>query len=149
MAYRVFLDADVLIAAFQGEQPLRDCALAILSEPLFEFIYNPLLKMEVMIQPTYHRHNLELAFYNEYFKNATIFGDLDRMFEIGSREAMKHGIAVVDALHIATAHLAKCSALVTAEKDTKPMFRTKLVKVVTILGMSRPVHAVQKLLEAK
>src|SRR5439155_966963 len=116
MAYRVFLDAAVLIAAFQGERRLRECALAILSEPLFDFWYNPLLHMEVMIQPTYQRHTLELAFYNEYFANASCYGDLNRMFDIGSREAMKHGISVVDALHVATAHLARCEILVTAEK---------------------------------
>ena len=145
MAYRVFLDADVLIAAFQGESQLRECALAILSEPL-DFWYSPLLCMEVMIQPTYHRHTLELAFYNEYFTNATCFGNLDGMFEIGSREALKHGIAVVDALHIATAHLAKCAVLITAEKQTKPMFRTKLVKVVTIIGRTKHASSLGKLL---
>ena len=145
MAYRVFLDADVLIAAFQGERQLRECALAILSEPLFEFVYDPLLKMEVMIQPTYQRHTLELAFYNEYFNHAKCFGNLNQMFEIGGREAMKHGIAVVDALHVAAAHLARCAVLVTAEKPTKPMFRTKLIRVVSILGMTRPTQAVQLL----
>src|SRR5690242_394635 len=108
MAYRIFLDAGVLITGFRGERQLRECALAILGQTLCEFWYNPLLHMEVMIQPTYHKKKLELEFYNEYFNNANCFGDLDRMFQIGSREAMKHGISVVDALHIATAHLAKC-----------------------------------------
>jgi len=146
MGYRVFLDADVLIAAFQGERQLRECALAILSEPLFDFWYNPLLHMEVMIQPTYQRHSLELAFYKTYFSGASCHGNLNQIFEIGKQEAMKHGIAAVDALHVATAHLARCAVLVTAEKPTKPMFRTKLVKVVSILGMAKPSHAVQKLL---
>lgn len=145
MAHRVFLDADVLIAAFQGERQLRECALAILSEQLLDFVYSPLLRMEVMIQPTFHRHTHEVSFYNEYFKNATCFGDLDRMFEIGSLEAMKHGIAVIDALHIATANLAKCAVLVTAERPTKPMFRTNLVRVVSILGVSKPTQALKLL----
>lgn len=146
MAYRVFLDASVLINAFQGQQQLRECALAILSEPLFEFWYSPLLKMEVTLQPTYQRHNLALAFYNTYFSRSQCYGDLNRMFEVGSQQATKHGIAVVDALHIAAAHLAKCPYLVTAEKSTKPMFRTKLLKVVSILDMSKPAQAVQNLL---
>jgi len=99
-----------------------------------------------MIQPTYHRHNLEVSFYNTYFRAATCFGDLDRMFEIGSKEAMKRGIAVADALHIASAHLSKCVALVTAEKDTKPMFRTQLVRVISIRNMTKPASDVQRLL---
>ena len=146
MACRIFLDAGVLIAAFQGERQLRECALAILSQPLFEFWYNPLLRMEVTLQPAYHRHRLELAFYDAYFGNASCYGDLDRMFEIGAKESVKHGIAVVDALHVATAHLAKCAALVTTEKPTKPMCRTTLVKVVSIVGMSKPTQAVERLL---
>jgi predicted nucleic acid-binding protein len=145
MGLRIFLDADVLIAAFQGESLLRECAQAILSEPLFDFVYDPLLRMEVMIQPTYHRHTIEVAFYNTYFKNAMCFGQLNQMFEIGSKDAMDNGIAVVDALHIASAHLSKCAALVTAEKPTKPMFRTSLVKVVSILGVARPTSALQLL----
>jgi predicted nucleic acid-binding protein len=146
MGCRIFLDADVLIAAFQGEAQLRSCAQAFLNEPLFDFIYDPLLHMEVMIQPTYHGHNLEVSFYNTYFRGATCFGQLDRMFEIGSKEAMRHGIAVADALHIATAHISKCAALVTAEKDTKPMFRTKLVRVISIRNMTKPAADVRGLL---
>jgi predicted nucleic acid-binding protein len=45
---------------------------------------------------------------------------------------MKHGIPVMDALHIAAASLAKCEALVTAEKASKPIFRTRLVPVFSI-----------------
>jgi predicted nucleic acid-binding protein len=145
---RVFLDSGVLIAAFQGEPALRECALAILDEPLIDFWYSPLLKLEVTIQPAYQKHTLELQFYNEYFKNATCWGNLDRMFEIGGREAIRHGIALVDALHVATAHLARCAVLVTTEKPTKPMFRTELVKVVSIFGVAKPPSIVRKLLEA-
>jgi len=146
MGCRIFLDADVLIAAFQGEPKLRACAQAFLDETRFEFIYNPLLRMEVLIQPTHQGHALEVSFYNTYFRNATCWGHLDRMFEIGGEEAMKHGIAVTDALHIATAHISKCVALVTAEKPTKPMFRTSLVKVFSIRNMNKPATDVQKLL---
>jgi hypothetical protein len=103
--------------------------------------------MEVLIQPTYHRRTLEVSFYNTYFRAATCFGQLDRMFEIGSKEAMKHGITVADALHIATAHLSNCVALVTAEQPTKPMFRTTLVDVISIRTMTgRANHEVLKLL---
>src|SRR5579862_4614433 len=111
MACRIFLDADVLIAAFQGEPGIRDCAQAFLSESRFNFVYSPLLRMEVMIQPVYHRRTDEISFYNTYFQSASCWGQLDRMFEIGSQDAMKHGISVFDALHVATAHLSGCAAL--------------------------------------
>jgi hypothetical protein len=55
------------------------------------------------------------------------------MFEIGEKDAMRHGIPVMDALHVSAANLSKCKVLVTSERPTKPLFRTKLVRVVSIL----------------
>jgi len=111
---------------------IRERALRVLSEPSFEFWYSPLLKLEVILHPTHQRRKLELAFYEEYFTHASCYGDLNRTYEIGGREAMKHGIPVVDALHVAAANLAKCKVLPTAEGITKPIFRTRIVEVVSI-----------------
>jgi hypothetical protein len=128
----------VLIAAIKGEQQIRECSLAVLSEPNVEFWYSPILRLEVTLQPAHNRRRLELAFLQEYFSSSSsnCFGDLDRMFAIAEPEAIKHGIPVIDALHIAAANLSKCSVLVTTEKPSKPLFRTKLVKVVSIDGVS-------------
>jgi hypothetical protein len=138
----------VLINAFKGEPALRECALAVLSEPNHEFWYSPLVKIEVILQPTYHKETLEIKFYEEYFKYAECWGSLDRMFEIGSREAMRHGIPIIDALHVAAASLAGCKLLITSEKPTKPIFRTRLVKVVSIVGLKKSAYTAQKLIEA-
>jgi hypothetical protein len=54
------------------------------------------------------------------------------MLEVGGPDAMKHGIPVVDALHVAGANLARCEVLLTTEAVTKPMFKTRLVEVVSI-----------------
>lgn len=115
---------------------------------IWNFGIAPLIKLEVILQPTHRKQTVELQFYEEYFKHANCWGTLDRMFEIASPEAMKHGISVMDALHIAAANLARCKLLITTEKPTKPMFRTKLVRVVSILGITKSTHAVQKLIEA-
>lgn len=86
-----------------------------------------------MLQAVHHKQKLETAFYDEYFRNAQCFGDLNRIFEIGCPNALKHGIPVMDALHIATANLARCEMFFTTEGPTKPLFRTRLVKVASIL----------------
>lgn len=96
----------------------------ILSEPNIEFWYSPLLKLETILLPSHYRNKSELAFYDEYFKHAQCYGDLDRIFEIGQPEAIKHGIPVIDALHVAAANLARCRILITTEKTTRPIFRT-------------------------
>jgi predicted nucleic acid-binding protein len=129
---RVFLDAGVLIAAFKGEPKIREEAFSILFCPLLDFWYSPLLKLEVTLQAIHHKQVDELRFYDEYFGLANCFGDLNRIFEVGEPDAKRHGIPVMDAMHVAAANLAKCVALVTTEKPTKPLFRTKLVRVVSI-----------------
>jgi len=145
---RVFLDSGVLIGAFKGEPEIREGAFAILSNPNLEFWYSPLLKLEVTLQPTHHKQTVELAFYEEYFRNANCYGDLNRVFEIGNKESLRHGISVVDALHVAAANLSRCVALFTTEKPTKPIFRTKLVTVVGVSGAKATHQRVYKLLEA-
>jgi len=135
----------VLIAAFKGEPTIRGCALAVLSEPCLDFYYSPLLKLEVTLQPTHHGFTKELAFYDLYFRNSNIFGNLNHIFEVGYPEALKHGITVMDALHLAAAKLSRCQLFITTEKPTKsrtqeltPMFRSTLVKVVSIATITQP-----------
>ena len=118
---------------------MRNAAQAILLNPTFEFWYSPLLKMEMLLQPTLEGRKQELAFYGEYFSRANCYGDLDRTFEIGWKDALKHGIPVIDALHVAAASLSRCSFLFTSEGPTKPMFRTKLTRVISILSPVRKV----------
>jgi hypothetical protein len=125
----------LLIAAFRGDAIMRERALCVLSCPTFEFWYSPLLRLELILQPTHQRRKIELAFYEEYFEHANCYGDLNRMFEIGSPDAMKHGISVVDALHVACANLSRCEVLLTTETVNKPMFKTKLVEVVSITDL--------------
>jgi hypothetical protein len=112
---------------------MHEYALRVLSEPDFEFWYSPLLHLEVTLQAAHLKRKLELVFYSEYFRSAGCWGDLNRIFEIGKTEAMKHGIPVIDALHVAAANLARCKLLFTTESPTKPIFRTNLVRVVSIL----------------
>ncbi|MEX2263090.1 MAG: hypothetical protein WD696_14135 [Bryobacteraceae bacterium] len=89
-----------------------------------------------MLQASHEKSQLEIEFYNTYFASATCFGNLDRIFEIGEREARKHGIPVMDAMHIAAANLSRCEVLVTGEKPTKPMYRTRLVTVVRFYDLN-------------
>lgn len=131
-----------------GNSPLRQRALAVLSDGNLDFWYSPLLRLEVLLLPSYHKRKIELEFHNTYFSQGNCFGSLDRMFEIGEPEALRRGIAVMDALHLAAAHLAKCDWFVTTEKRSKPMFQNKLIKVASIsdVDATESSFIVQKLL---
>jgi hypothetical protein len=120
-----------LINAFRGEPTLREKCLQIIGNPARVFHYSPFLELEVTIQATHHHQTLEMEFYREYFANATCYGDLNRLFEIAREEVSRHGIPILDAMHIACANLTRCEVLVTTEKRTKPIFRTQLTRVVT------------------
>jgi predicted nucleic acid-binding protein len=133
IAIRLFLDADVLIAAFRGVPELRNRALALLAQPDADFVFSPFLRLEVILKPTFHGNTIELDFYRAYLKAATCYGDLNRIFEIAEREALKHGIQVLDSLHLAAANLARCDAFITLEKPEKPLYRTSLVPVVRLI----------------
>ena len=106
--------------------------MGLLADPAHSFVYDPFLELEVLLLPKFHRRELEAEFHETYFKLATCFDDLNRLFKVGRDEAYRHGIAVLDAMHIAAAHLTGCDALVTLEKPTKPMFRTTLVQVTSL-----------------
>lgn len=93
----------------------------------------------------HHKRSEELAFYAEYFKHAECYGDLNEIFRIGAPDAKRHGIPAVDALHIAAAHLAKCVAFVTTEKQTKPLFRTNLVRVISLPTPNRSAQTIRQL----
>ena len=88
------------------------------------------------LQAEYNGNKKELAFYAEYFRSASCYGDLDRIFEIASKEARKNGVAVLDAMHLAAANLARCEVFITGEKATRPMHRTELVKVVCFQSLT-------------
>jgi predicted nucleic acid-binding protein len=130
-----FLDANVLISAVAGRDPHRSRALHVLENPARVFYYSPLLRLEVMLKPAFLQDEATLDIYRYFFKTATIFGDLNRIFEIGSKEALRYGIPVMDAMHLAAAHLTK-SVFVTNERPDKPLYRTRLVEIAHFASLS-------------
>ena len=83
-----------------------------------------------MPKAVYHRNTSEIEFYRTYFDNVRIWiSDVERIVEIAIQESERHGIAAMDAMHIASAHLGEAEVLYTSERKTKPMHRTSLVRV--------------------
>ena len=128
---RTFLDASVLIAAFRGEQPLRDAALQLLENEQRLFVASPFLELEVLPKPVYFRNREEEQFYRTYFdlKVRETARDVEAVLEIARVEAERIGLAAMDALHVAAASLLDVDELLTAEKRDKPLHRTTLVRV--------------------
>ena len=130
MALWTFLDAGVLIAGARGEDADRERALEILADSERGFVTSSFLYLEVGPKATFHKRQVETAFYDRFFRDAKWVRDLERIDEVARAEAEKHGLGAMDALHLAAAHVGGAAEFITTEKRSKPIHRSSLVKVV-------------------
>jgi predicted nucleic acid-binding protein len=132
MPERVYIDANLLIAAYRGEGELGRRAFEILDEPNRNLVVSDAVWLEVQPKARYHKRQQEIEFYNEVFARAECLkwkiSTLYRAHDL----AEKHGIAAMDAIHVATALDAGIDEFVTAEKSTKPMFRIEELRIQSI-----------------
>ena len=77
------------------------------------------------------RH-VEAAFYEAFFQAVTHWADVDATVRQAYEEAGAHGLAAMDALHIAAASLVGADELVTTEKPGRLIHRTRSVPVRTL-----------------
>ena len=139
MATRTFLDSSVLIAAHRGEPARRGPSLAIVQDQSRFFIASPFLYLETMPKAVYHQRKPEIDFYRTYFDSVRIWiNDVELIVRIARDESEKCGIAAMDALHVATAYLGEAEVLYTLERSEKPIHRTSLVRVVSIVPEKSP-----------
>lgn len=129
---RTYLDTGVLLAAFRGEPDLSARALEVLDDPERSLIVSDAVRLETLPKAHYHREMDEVQFLQEIFsvaENVSWNCDvLENAFEL----AKDHGIAAMDAIHVANAMAAGADELVTSEGDTKPMFRVQSIRVVSL-----------------
>ncbi|NMC19428.1 MAG: hypothetical protein GYA33_03310 [Thermogutta sp.] len=67
---RTDIDANVLIAAFQGEGEVCQRALRVLDDPDRKFVVSDYLRLEVLPKPTFHKKREEIEFMQAVFERA-------------------------------------------------------------------------------
>jgi predicted nucleic acid-binding protein len=123
-----YLDTNLLVYAARGTPEAALRAFAILDDPTRTFAASVFLEMELLPNSA----GAQLAFYESYFKRATVRAtDLERIVELARSEGLKHGIAAMDALHLAAAASVQAQ-LVTYERPTRPMFRSRITSLLSI-----------------
>ena len=131
---RTYVDAGVLIAAARGIAPIALKALEILDDPNREFVSSVFLKLEVLPKAMYNRNEAEAEFYNTFFDAITQWADsLDTVVQEAFNQAGSSGLAAMDALHVASAASLGAEELVTTERSEKPIHRTQLIRVISIM----------------
>jgi len=131
---RTFLDRGVLITAARSSGADQQTALSILGDANRVFLTTPFLALEVVPKATFNRQKLELSFYERYMASAITYRGLNRIEKVARLEAARCGLAALDALHVAAAHLLKADEFITTEKPGKPIYRTTLAKVCWLYG---------------
>jgi predicted nucleic acid-binding protein len=125
-----FLDSSVLIAAHRGQSPDRESALRIMNDSSRALIVSPFLYLETVPKAVYSNRTAEIIFYRTYFDNAFRWvNDVESVVQIALDQSERHGLAAIDALHVAAAHLGEAEVLFTLEQKTKPMHRANIVRV--------------------
>jgi len=107
-----------------------------LDDPDRTFASSDFVRLEVLPKPLYFGRHAEASFYQEFFDRISVWVPASRSLVQGAfDEARKSGLSAMDGLHVAAAVLAEAEELVTGEKPTSPLSKTKSVPVKSI----RPV----------
>ena len=130
---RTYIDANILIAAFQGTGRLAQKALGILEDPDRKLVVSDYLRLEVLPKPTFLLRRQEVEFMRGVIDGAA--EHVDASPELTGRAlvlAARYDLTPIDALHIAAAVVAGVDEFVTLEKPTKPICRVREVNVLSI-----------------
>jgi predicted nucleic acid-binding protein len=130
---RTYVDANVLIAAFQGDEDTSRRAMEVLDDPRRKLVISGYLRLEVLPKPSFHRRQDEVEFMNTILENAAenIPSNPD-LTTSAINLASRYDLTPIDALHAGAAVTAGVDGLVTMEKPTKPLCRVTEVKVVSL-----------------
>lgn len=129
---RTYVDANVLIAAFQGKEQISQRAMRVLEDPDRILVVSDYLRLEVLPKPTFQKREEEIQFMNNVFENAENCETSAKLTAYALTLASKYNMAPMDALHVGASVVAGVDELVTLEKPTKPMCKVKEVNVVSI-----------------
>jgi predicted nucleic acid-binding protein len=130
---RTYIDANVLIAAFQGDESISRAAMEVLTDPERALVVSDYLRLEVLPKPTFHKREEEIEFMKSVFDSASeTIPSFPQVTAQALQLASEYDMTPVDALHVAAAVIGKVDELVTMEKPTKPMCRVKAVTVTSL-----------------
>lgn len=131
---RTYVDANVLIAAFRGEEGVYERALEVLTDPDRKLVISDFLRLEVLPKPTFHRREEEVNFMKEVLENENA-ENIPCNSEVTRKAielASKYDISPMDALHIGAAVVSGVNEFVTMEKRTNPLCKVLEIKVVSL-----------------
>jgi predicted nucleic acid-binding protein len=126
---RTYIDANVLIAAFQGEESVAQRALRVLDDPDRQLVVSDYLRLEVLPKPTFYRRREEVEFMQSVLDQAENVIASSDLTGKALEFATKYDMTPIDALHVGASAVAAVDELITMEKPTKPMCKVREINV--------------------
>jgi predicted nucleic acid-binding protein len=129
---KTFLDSGILITAWRRNE-LTSLALRILTDDTRQFFTSQLVMLEVLPKARFGKQLKEESFYAGVFAEAEAIESLSA--ELGREAealAARYGLSGPDALQIAAALRHGVQEFYTTEKSSKPLFRVKELKVISL-----------------
>lgn len=134
MALVTYLDANCLIAVADAEEARAEKVFALLDDPQRAFVDSAFIALETLALAIHHRQKKRAQFFRFYSNVCSHYSDnLPAIMYEACRQAERYGIVGIDACHIAAAIVGLADEFYTFEKPTKPMFRTREIKVISLL----------------
>jgi predicted nucleic acid-binding protein len=94
------------------------------------------LELELLPSAVYYQRAAEQAFCETFLRNTVSWVEPSkRLFALALSLAGMHGLAALDALHIASALAAGAQEFITTEKPTKPIYRVSKLKITHLLSL--------------
>ncbi len=97
-----------------------------------EFVTSDAVKLELLPKPSFEKRRFETEFYNDHFNEAACESFSDELGNAALALAKKHGLAAMDALHLASAIRQGADEFITTELPSKPMFRAAGIKIISL-----------------
>lgn len=134
MAIVTYLDTSCLIAVADAEAQRAEQVFVLLDDPQRAFVHSPFTTLETLPLAIHYRNKRREQFFRLYINLCAHFSNnLPAIMDEACRQAERYGIVGIDACHIAAAIVGFVDEFYTFEKPTKPMFRTKEIKVFSLL----------------
>jgi hypothetical protein len=125
-----FVDANVLVAAWRGNEELCLKAMEVIDDPDREFIVSDYLILEVIPKPTFFGNNAEVEFMVSFIDSASLKVNGTPLITAQAIElACQYGLSAMDALHAEVAIAGKADVFITIEKTTRPLHRVREIRV--------------------
>jgi predicted nucleic acid-binding protein len=130
-----YVDSGVLIYAARGLDEVANLALQYLNPAMRRFVTSDYVLLEVLPKAIFHKSDAEVEFYQGFFKlNIRVVPTSAELIKLAMEEGCATGISGLDALHIAAAVFGGAEEFITSERVTKPIHRTKRLRVISIFG---------------